>query len=72
MCECVCEPPCTAEVGPMSLMHIWTKLYSQLGQPLPKVWLLFLSFCHVHWVEYEHCFCNILLSESQYLLDDFE
>ncbi|KAL7396847.1 hypothetical protein ABVT39_012559 [Epinephelus coioides] len=29
-------PPHTAAFGPMSLMQLWTKLYSQLGRPLPK------------------------------------
>ncbi|KAJ3599227.1 hypothetical protein NHX12_033190 [Muraenolepis orangiensis] len=30
------ELMCPAAHGPMSLMQIWTKLYSQLGRPLPK------------------------------------
>lgn len=34
----------TAAFGPMSLMQIWTKLYSQLGRPLPKVLAAFDSF----------------------------
>ncbi|XP_073332078.1 si:ch73-63e15.2 isoform X2 [Pagrus major] len=29
-------PSHTAAFGPMSLMQFWTKLYSQLGRPLPK------------------------------------
>ncbi|XP_049910354.1 protein strawberry notch homolog 2-like isoform X3 [Epinephelus moara] len=35
MCVCIL-PPHTAAFGPMSLMQLWTKLYSQLGRPLPK------------------------------------
>lgn len=41
MCVRACGefyPPRTAAVGPMSFVQIWTKLYSQLGRPLPKVW----------------------------------
>ena len=50
MCVCVCvfyPPTHTAAFGPMSLMQIWTKLYSQLGRPLPKVLVLIASFRQV-------------------------
>lgn len=43
-CMSVCIPPHTAAIGPMSLMQFWTKLYSQLGRPLPKVLVLFAYF----------------------------
>lgn len=46
-----------AVLGPMSLMQFWTKLYSQLGRPLPKVLILFCSICHVL---YESYLCNRL------------
>lgn len=46
---CVCvfhppNPPTSAALGPMSLMQFWTKFYSQLGRPLPKVCLLLFDF----------------------------
>lgn len=41
---CVYHPPLQADFGPMSLMQFWTKLYSQLGRPLPKVLVLFTCF----------------------------
>lgn len=44
MCVFIPPPPYTAAFGPMSLMQFWTKLYSQLGRPLPKVLVLFASF----------------------------
>lgn len=43
---CVYSPPHThtAAFGSMSLMQFWTKLYSQLGRPLPKVLFASSSF----------------------------
>lgn len=35
-------------LGLMSLMQIWTKFYSQLGRPLPKVQMLSTSFENNH------------------------
>lgn len=51
-CACVRPPPLppppppsssAAASGPMSLMQFWTKFYSQLGRPLPKVPVPFAS-----------------------------
>lgn len=54
-CVCVCTassspaPPSSsaAASGPMSLMQFWTKFYSQLGRPLPKVPVPFASSASV-------------------------
>lgn len=56
-CACVRPPPLpsprppppssAAASGPMSLMQFWTKFYSQLGRPLPKVPVPFASSASV-------------------------
>lgn len=70
-CMSVCIlPPQTEAIGPMSLMQFWTKLYSQLGRPLPKVLVLFAYFCHILcWIESVVLRLAVILSWSVKVMD---
>lgn len=53
-CMSVSIIPPLLQLGPMSLMQFWTKFYSQLGRPPPKVLVLFASFVIyiLHWIKF--------------------
>lgn len=71
MCVCILTPPPhTAAFGPMSLMQIWTKLYSQLGRPLPKVLVLFASLLYLLcWIRSSVLRLAVILLKTIFIFD---